>query len=69
LAASHVHHRQWHGRERHGGSRSISVQRRQQDRRRIESVGEVNIVKGIMPAEHGNAMGGNFNIITKAGRT
>jgi Carboxypeptidase regulatory-like domain/TonB dependent receptor-like, beta-barrel len=33
----------------------------------IESVGEVNIVKGIMPAEFGNAMAGNLNIITKAG--
>ena len=33
----------------------------------IESVGEVNIVKGILPAEYGNAMAGNLNIITKAG--
>lgn len=33
----------------------------------IESVGEVNIVKGILPAEFGNALAGNLNIITKAG--
>jgi len=33
----------------------------------IESVGEVNIVKGILPAEFGNAMAGNLNIITKSG--
>ena len=51
------------------GSRSISVYNgvSKIDVVSIESVGEVNIVKGIMPAEYGNAMGGNLNIITKAG--
>jgi Carboxypeptidase regulatory-like domain/TonB dependent receptor-like, beta-barrel len=33
----------------------------------IESVGEVQIVKGILPAEFGNALAGNLNVITKAG--
>ncbi len=33
----------------------------------IESVGEVQIVKGISPAEFGHALAGNLNIITKAG--
>ena len=33
----------------------------------IESVGEAHIVKGILPAEFGNALAGNLNIITKAG--
>jgi len=33
----------------------------------IESVGEVQIVKGISPAEFGQALAGNLNIITKAG--
>lgn len=33
----------------------------------IESIGEVNIVKGIVPAEFGNALAGNLNVITKAG--
>jgi hypothetical protein len=33
----------------------------------IESVGEVRIVKGISPAEFGQALAGNLNIITKAG--
>jgi hypothetical protein len=33
----------------------------------MEAVAEVNIVKGILPAEFGNALAGNMNIITKAG--
>jgi len=33
----------------------------------IESVGEVQIVKGISPAEFGHALAGNLNIVTKAG--
>ena len=33
----------------------------------IESVGEVNIVKGISPAEFGQALAGNMNIVTKGG--
>ena len=33
----------------------------------IEAVGEVQIVKGVMPAEYGQALAGNLNIITKAG--
>ena len=33
----------------------------------MEAVGEVQIVKGIVPAEYGMAIGGNLNIITKAG--
>src|SRR6185503_2475902 len=33
----------------------------------IESVGEVQIVKGVIPAEYGMAMAGNLNIITKSG--
>ena len=33
----------------------------------IESVGEVQIVKGISPAEFGQALAGNLNIVTKGG--
>ena len=33
----------------------------------IEAVGEVQIVKGVVPAEYGQALAGNLNIITKAG--
>jgi hypothetical protein len=33
----------------------------------IESVGEVQITKGISPAEFGHALAGNLNVITKAG--
>jgi outer membrane receptor protein involved in Fe transport len=33
----------------------------------IESVGEVQIVKGVSPAEFGQALAGNLNIVTKAG--
>ena len=33
----------------------------------IEAVGEVNIVKGVVPAEYGMAMAGNLNVITKGG--
>ena len=33
----------------------------------IESVGEVQIVKGISPAEFGHALAGNLNIVTKGG--
>jgi len=33
----------------------------------MEAVSEVNIVKGVVPAEYGMAMGGNLNVITKAG--
>lgn len=33
----------------------------------IEAVGEVQIVKGVVPAEYGQALAGNLNIITKTG--
>ena len=33
----------------------------------IESVAEVQVVKGVVPAEYGPAMGGNVNLITKSG--
>jgi outer membrane receptor protein involved in Fe transport len=33
----------------------------------IEAVGEVQIVKGVVPAEYGQALAGNLNIITKSG--
>ena len=33
----------------------------------IESVGEVQIVKGVSPAEFGQALAGNLNIVTKGG--
>lgn len=33
----------------------------------IESVGEVQIVKGVVPAEYGHAMAGNLNITSKSG--
>lgn len=33
----------------------------------IEAVGEVQIVKGVVPAEYGMALAGNLNIITKSG--
>src|SRR5439155_8983575 len=33
----------------------------------IESVGEVQITKGVSPAEFGHALAGNLNVITKAG--
>ena len=33
----------------------------------IEAVGEVQVVKGVVAAEYGPAMGGNVNLITKSG--
>lgn len=33
----------------------------------IEAVGEVQIVKGVVPAEYGQALAGNLNIITRSG--
>jgi carboxypeptidase family protein/TonB-dependent receptor-like protein len=33
----------------------------------IEAVGELQVVKGVVPAEYGPAMGGNVNLITKSG--
>src|SRR6185436_15714148 len=60
------HHRQRHRCERqrrlaqYNGISKIDVVS-------IESVGEVQIVKGVIPAEYGMAMAGNLNIITKSG--